>query len=131
MKKLFSLALLILLVGCVAVPKTTVNFRTGKFSSPKDDALQGLKVDYYSTPDGTVHTVTSIDSANGKNNPDVINSAAAGQVQVINAYAAAIQQAIQTGMQIAAAAYGIPLPSVPTPTSGTISNTSPIIPSAQ
>ena len=131
-KWLGLIAVSLLVVGCIATPHTSVNFQKGTFTSPKDDALQGVEVDY-SNNNGVVHTTTKIAGANAQMNPAVIQATAAGQVALVNSYGAVFLAGADTAAKILGQLYGIPVPTVnapvvPLPTSGSTSNTSNVIP---
>jgi hypothetical protein len=95
--KLFALVILlsILLIGCVHVPKSTVQCGDIKLSFPKDMEMHNVKWD----TDGSKTTVT-IESMKSANNPLVIDSTAAGQVALIGAYEKLFESGVQAGAKL-------------------------------
>lgn len=82
-KLLSVLSFAVVLSGCVSVPKTTLKYGKLKFSSPKDDQIGSLHVTV--TTNGSLTIIANKISAT--NNPEVINSSAVGQVEIIKALA--------------------------------------------
>jgi len=106
MKKfLFSLSI-VLLVGCVQVPMTTIKVPTANglvtIKAPKDSKIAGLKANFEK---GTV----SLDSYEARMNPDVVSASAAGQAELIKAYSEMANSLGQLGIRAFAASQGIPL----------------------
>lgn len=100
---------LVLVAGCTvggASPKTKVSGSlAGKpfsLETPKDNELTGL--DFSCETNGTVHL--RIERLTSSVNPTNVANTAAGQVAIIQATAAAIQQGMQAGATAAGAALG-------------------------
>jgi hypothetical protein len=77
--------------GCVMVPQTKISWTSPKGSTaslkaPKDVDLKGLKLTFIQAPDGTEHPVIMIDEYKARTNPEVVDKASAGQVQIVNAW---------------------------------------------
>lgn len=95
MKKLISLtAIITLIVGCVAVPKTSINGTLGgqpfELSSPKDSELVGFEL----TAETNGSMRLKIDSLAVRMNPDVVSMTGDAQVKIINAVASGVTDAI-------------------------------------
>lgn len=90
--KLFALAVVVFCAGgCVSVPQTKIAWTSAKgttasFKAPKDVELKGLKLSFIKGADGEEHPVIIIDEYKARTNPEVIDKASAGQVQIVNAW---------------------------------------------
>lgn len=98
MNKAIYLSIL-LITGCVAVPKTKISGSLGgqpfTLEAPKDGDLQGLELS--AETNGSVHM--HIDHLTVKMNPDVISQTASGQVQIINATGDVVAKGISAAIQ--------------------------------
>jgi uncharacterized lipoprotein YajG len=83
---------LVLLCGCLA-PANTIRIGPASIRAPKDVVLEGLTVDI--ATNGTVQI--TVDKLSSTNNPQVIDSSAAGTVAIIKATESAILNAAQKG----------------------------------
>ena len=97
MKNVLASILIVILTGCVAVPSTTLSFGNFKYKSPKDADIGSLDITV--NTNGTVHIKAS--KVNATNNPDVINSSAQGQVDIINAVGAQVGNAAAMAVKAA------------------------------
>jgi len=94
MKQLVSIVTVcLLLVGCVAVPKTTISGVLGgapfSLSSPKDSTLVGLRLE--ASTNGTMQLL--VERLECRMNPDVVSMTGAAQVNLVNAIASGVSDA--------------------------------------
>lgn len=92
--RLFSIVTVcLLLIGCVAVPKTTITGTLGgqpfSLSSPKDSTLVGLELT--AATNGAMKL--AIERLECRMNPDVVSMTGAAQVNLVNAIASGVSDA--------------------------------------
>lgn len=109
--RLFSIVTVcLLLIGCVAVPKTTITGTLGgqpfSLSSPKDSTLVGLELT--AATNGAMKL--AIEQLECRMNPDVVSMTGAAQVNLVNAVAAGVADAAGKAAGMAAKTAVAPTP---------------------
>lgn len=101
MKRILAVMAALACAGCVAPPATIIKGSLAGvpfyLKSPKEIAIENLNLMVVSNA-----VTLSIARLGSTNSPQVIQTTAAAQVDMINAVGAQVQQAVATGMKAAA-----------------------------
>jgi hypothetical protein len=102
--KVFALAVVVFCAGgCVSVPQTKIAWTsargtTASLKAPKDVELKGLKLSFVKGQDGEEHPIILIDEYKARTNPDVVDKASAGQVQIVNAWKGVLSEMVNAAV---------------------------------